>query len=32
MATEEELRMIYLEFVGRIEADRGQVVSVGLKL
>ena len=32
MATEEELRLIYLEFVGRIEADRGQVVSVGLKL
>ena len=32
MATEEELRMIYLEFVGRIEADRGQVVSVALKL
>ena len=32
MATEEELRLIYLEFVGRIEADRGQVVSVALKL
>ena len=32
MATEEELRMIYLEFVSRIEADRGQVVSVALKI
>ena len=32
MATEEELRLIYLEFVGRIETDRGRVVSVGLKL
>ena len=27
-----ELRMIYLEFVSRIEADRGQVVSVALKI
>ena len=32
MATEEELRLIYLEFVNRIEADRGQVVSVTLKI
>ena len=32
MATEEELRMIYLEFVSRIQADRGQVVSVALKI
>ena len=32
MATEEELRMIYLEFVSRVEADRGQVVSVALKI
>ena len=32
MATPEELRMIYLEFVSRIEADRGQVVSVALKI
>ena len=32
MATKEELRMIYLEFVSRIEADRGQVVSVALKI
>ena len=32
MATEEELRMIYLEFVGRIEADRGEVLKILLKL
>ena len=32
MATPEELRMIYLEFVSRIQADRGQVVSVALKI
>ena len=32
MATEEELRMIYLEFVSKIEADRGEVVSIHLKL
>ena len=32
MATEEELRMIYLEFVSRIETDRGKVVSTQLKL
>ena len=29
---QEELRMIYLEFVSRVEADRGQVVSVALKI
>ena len=32
MATPDELRLIYLEFVSRIEADRGQVVSVTLKI
>ena len=32
MATEKELRLIYLEFVSRIEADRGEVVQVVLKL
>ena len=32
MATPKELRMIYLEFVSKIEADRGQVVSVALKI
>ena len=32
MATEEELRMIYLEFVSKIQADRGEVVSIQLKL
>jgi DNA invertase Pin-like site-specific DNA recombinase len=32
MATQDELRLIYLEFVSRIEADRGQVVSVTLKI
>ena len=32
MATPEELRMIYLEFVLKIDADRGQVVSVALKI
>ena len=32
MATPEELRLIYLEFVERVEADRGEVVSVRLKI
>ena len=32
MATEQELRLIYLEFVSRVQADRGQVVSVALKI
>ena len=31
-ATPEELRLIYLEFVARIEADRGQVGQIQLKL
>ena len=32
MATEDELRAIYLEFVSKIEADRGEVVSIQLKI
>ena len=32
MATPEELRLIYLEFVERVEADRGEVVSIHLKI
>jgi DNA invertase Pin-like site-specific DNA recombinase len=32
MATPEELRAIYLEFVARVEVDRGKVVSVRLTL
>ena len=32
LATEEELRLIYQEFVARIEADRGEVIRVVLKL
>ena len=31
-ATPEELRLIYLEFVARIDADRGQVGQIQLKL
>ena len=32
LATPEEKRVVYLEFVARVEADRGRVVSVRLKL
>jgi multidrug resistance efflux pump len=31
-ATTQELRAIYLEFVARVDADRGQAVSVRLRL